>query len=83
MTRFRWRGAGVALWLFLAAFAGQLALRHLLSARSLLSPDAVLGVSFGGVLALELALRQPVEGLFEVRAAGFHQLQALAAAAGA
>jgi lipoprotein-releasing system permease protein len=47
MTRFRRRAAAVALWLFLAAFAGQLALRHLLSARSLLSPDAVIGLSFG------------------------------------
>jgi lipoprotein-releasing system permease protein len=47
MRRFRVRAFLVALWLFVAAFAGQLAARHLLSARTLLSPDAVLGVSFG------------------------------------
>jgi lipoprotein-releasing system permease protein len=48
MKRFSVRAFLVALWLFVSAFAGQLAARHLLSARTLLSPDAVLGVSFGG-----------------------------------
>jgi lipoprotein-releasing system permease protein len=47
MKRFVWRAAGVALWLQVSAFAGQLALRHLLSSKSLLSPDALLAVSFG------------------------------------
>ena len=45
--RFRKRAAGVALLLFAAAFGGQLALRAFLSNHSLLSPDAVLGLSFG------------------------------------
>jgi lipoprotein-releasing system permease protein len=47
MRRFVWRAAGVALWLHLSAFAGQLALRYILSSKSLLSPDALLTVSFG------------------------------------
>ncbi|TMB28636.1 MAG: ABC transporter permease [Deltaproteobacteria bacterium] len=47
MKRFVWRAAGVALWLQVSAFAGQLALRHILSSKSLLSPDALLFVSFG------------------------------------
>jgi len=47
MKRFVWVAAGVALWLHLSAFAGQLALRHILSAKSQLSPDALLFVSFG------------------------------------
>ena len=47
MKRFRKRAFLTALWLFVTAFAAQLAIRHLLSARTLLSPDAVIGVSFG------------------------------------
>jgi ABC-type lipoprotein release transport system permease subunit len=47
MKRFRWRAFLVALWLFVTAFAAQLAIRHLLSARTLFSPDAVIGLSFG------------------------------------
>lgn len=46
-TRFRKRAFLVAAALFGAAFAAQIALRSLLSNHSLLSPDAVLGVSFG------------------------------------
>jgi len=37
----------LALWLFVAGFAAQLAIRHLLSARTVFSPDAVIGLSFG------------------------------------
>ena len=47
MKRFRVRASLIALWLFVTAFAAQLAIRHLLSSRSLLSPDAVLALSFG------------------------------------
>src|SRR2546430_5814824 len=47
MKRFRVRAFLVAVWLFVAAFAAQLAIRHLLSARTVLSPDAVIGLSFG------------------------------------
>ena len=36
MKRFRTRAFLVALWLFVAAFAAQLAIRHLLSARTVL-----------------------------------------------
>ncbi len=45
--RFRRRAFLLALVLFAGAFAGQLALRSLLSNHSLLSPDTVLGLSFG------------------------------------
>src|SRR5438105_10501990 len=56
MKRFRMRAFLVALWLFVAAFAAQLAIRHLLSARTVLSPDAVIGLSFGAeALAFLLA----------------------------
>jgi lipoprotein-releasing system permease protein len=48
MKGFRVRAFLVAVWLFVTAFAGQLAARHLLSTRSNFSPDAVLGFSFGG-----------------------------------
>jgi hypothetical protein len=47
MKGFAFRALGVALWLQVSAFAGQLALRHILSAKTLLSPDAVIGLSFG------------------------------------
>ena len=45
--RFRKRAFAVALLCFGAAFGGQLALRAFLSNASLLSPDAVIAVSFG------------------------------------
>jgi len=41
----------LALWLFVAGFAAQLAIRHLLSARTVFSPDAVIGLSFGAEAA--------------------------------
>ncbi|MFL5413268.1 MAG: FtsX-like permease family protein [Myxococcales bacterium] len=47
MKGFAFRALGVAIWLQLSAFAGQLALRHILSSKTLLSPDAVIGLSFG------------------------------------
>ena len=54
--RFRRRAFATATVLFAAAFAGQLLLRSVLSNHSLLSPDAVIGVSFGAeALALLVA----------------------------
>ena len=47
MRPFRVRAVLLALWLFVAGFAAQLAIRHLLSARTVFSPDAVIGLSFG------------------------------------
>jgi lipoprotein-releasing system permease protein len=56
MKRFRVRAFLLALFLGVSAFAGQLAMRHLLSARSLLSPDAVVGLSFGAEAAAFLLI---------------------------
>ena len=41
MKRFVWRAAGVALWLQVSAFAGQLALRQAVKARNSPWPTAV------------------------------------------
>ncbi len=54
--RFRKRAFAVALLCFGAAFGGQLALRAFLSNASLLSPDAVMAVSFGAEALAFLAI---------------------------
>ena len=77
MKRFVWRAAGVALWLHVSAFAGQLALRHILSSKSLLSPDALLALSFGAE-ALAFLL---VGFLVSFLARGFARRELLASAA--
>jgi lipoprotein-releasing system permease protein len=53
---FRWLAFVLALAFFAGGFFGQLALRTMLSSRTTLSPDAVLGISFGAeALAFLLA----------------------------
>ena len=81
MKRFRVRAFLVAAWLFVAAFAAQLAIRHLLSARTLLSPDAVVGLSFGAEAVAFLLVGFLVS--FLARGFGWRELGAAAVAVAA